>query len=943
MHICAVSPAGGTFLSIPAKKNLLLVEDEAIIAMSQKVQLEKFGYSVLVASSGEKAIDLFTETVAIQLVLMDIDLGNGIDGTIAAARILEVRDVPVVFLSSHTESVVVEKTEKISSYGYVVKNSGMTVLDASIKMAFKLFDANQKISASETKLNSLISNIDDVIGILNDKGVIRYSSPNIEKWYGWQAEELLSLSAITFVHPGDAERIQSDFFSIMVGITKPIRTSFKFRCRNGTYRPVELTATNLLQDTVIDGILLNFHDISGRKLAEERLQEKNEEYEVLNEELRSSMEELQTTNEILSLNSENLQAKEKTLNEAMHFNEALFESIPGYLYVYDEKGKLIKWNKKHEEMTGYSAEELSHMTLADWFEGEDAVRVARAVEEVFRNGFGEVEANLLVKGGKTLLIRSNGVPLTIDGKRYFTGVGIDITKQRKAENALRESEETLQSLVQDIQVGVLLQGPNSEIVLSNPKALELLGLSEEQLKGKTSFDPDWNVIHENGLPFPGADHPVPVAIATRKPVLNTVMGVFHPQRGKRVWLSVHAIPRLSADGSVTDVVCTFIDITENRQGIEERKQNESRLKRLVDVLQHPAETIQDFLDFALDQAIALTGSKIGYIYHYNEERKEFTLNTWSKQVMAECSVIDAQTTYMLEKTGLWGETVRQRKPIVINAFEVPNPLKKGIPEGHVHLSRFMTIPIFRNKEIVGVIGLANKDSDYTEADLLQISLLMDAIWKVTERKKAEEEVKKLLGEKELILKEVHHRIKNNMNTIYSLLNLQAGMLVGTAASEALEDAGRRVQSMMLLYSKLYQSADVTSLSLRHFIPDLTNQILSNFPNRQLVKLEIDIDDICLEAKQLQPVGILINELITNSMKYAFVGRDDGLISIKAFQNGSGINIVIADNGVGMPESVSFESSPGFGLILVSGLAGQLGGNLHLDRSGGTRIVLEFGQ
>ncbi len=171
--------------------------------------------------------------------------------------------------------------------------------------------------------------------------------------------------------------------------------------------------------------------------------------------------------------------------------------------------------------------------------------------------------------------------------------------------------------------------------------------------------------------------------------------------------------------------------------ITERKQNESRLTSLVRILQHPAETIQGLLDYALDQAIHLTGSKIGCIYHYHEERRAFVLNTWSREVMAECAVTDPLTCYELDKTGIWGEAVRQRRPIVVNDFPADNPRKKGIPKGHVKLKKFMTVPIFQGENIVGVIGLANKESDYEEIDLLQVSLLMEAVWKVTDRMKAE--------------------------------------------------------------------------------------------------------------------------------------------------------------------------------------------------------------
>lgn len=166
--------------------------------------------------------------------------------------------------------------------------------------------------------------------------------------------------------------------------------------------------------------------------------------------------------------------------------------------------------------------------------------------------------------------------------------------------------------------------------------------------------------------------------------------------------------------------------------------NEARLRRFVDILQHPSDTIQEFLDYALKQAIELTESRIGYIYHYNEETCEFVLNTWSEEVMEACHVEKRQTIYQLEKTGIWGEAVRQRQPIVINAFQKDNPLKKGCPEGHVMMTKFLTIPIFKNKKIVGVVGLANKEADYDEADIINITLLMEAVWTVTDSKKAEQ-------------------------------------------------------------------------------------------------------------------------------------------------------------------------------------------------------------
>lgn len=181
-------------MNIVRQKTILLVEDDAILVLSEKLALEKYGYSVLTVTNGEKAIEFVNNIPGIDLILMDINLGPGMDGTQVAESILKTHDVPIVFLSSHSEREIVEKTERITSYGYVVKTSSITVLDASIKMAFKLFDANRSIRNSETRQNIMISNISDVIGVMDVEGCIKYKSPNSEKWFGWKSEDLARIS-----------------------------------------------------------------------------------------------------------------------------------------------------------------------------------------------------------------------------------------------------------------------------------------------------------------------------------------------------------------------------------------------------------------------------------------------------------------------------------------------------------------------------------------------------------------------------------------------------------------------------------------------------------------------------------------------------------------------------------------------------------------------------
>jgi PAS domain S-box-containing protein len=212
---------------------------------------------------------------------------------------------------------------------------------------------------------------------------------------------------------------------------------------------------------------------------------------------------------------------------------------------------------------------------------------------------------------------------------------------------------------------------------------------------------------------------------------------------------------------------------------------------------------------------------------------------------------------------------------------------------------------------------------------------------ITDRKHAEEKIKKLLDEKELILKEVHHRIKNNMNTIKSLLFLQAENLTDQSSIAALRDAESRVESMMVLYDKLYRSTDFIEMSIKGYLPVLIDEIVGNFSNKKIVKIEKYINDFILDADILFPIGILVNELLTNIMKYAFIGRESGLVIVTADLDVNHVRIVIKDNGVGIPESISFEKLTGFGLDLVAMLAQQIGGSIRIERGGGTAFILEF--
>ncbi|MGE5500089.1 MAG: histidine kinase dimerization/phosphoacceptor domain -containing protein, partial [Syntrophothermus sp.] len=223
----------------------------------------------------------------------------------------------------------------------------------------------------------------------------------------------------------------------------------------------------------------------------------------------------------------------------------------------------------------------------------------------------------------------------------------------------------------------------------------------------------------------------------------------------------------------------------------------------------------------------------------------------------------------------------------------------------------------------------------------RMSGLRGIIVDISERKKAENKINNLLLEKDLILKEVHHRIKNNMATIKSLLDLQAVTLKDPAAVAALRDAESRIKSMMVLYDKLYKSVGFGEMPVKDYLSVLIDSIIEEFPGAGTVKVNKDIEEFILDVKKIQPLGIIINELITNIMKYAFNGRGNREIYFSACTEQDRIRIRLRDNGIGIPESVNFENSTGFGLMLIGILIQQLEGSISINRSGGSEFLIEF--
>ncbi|TSA54660.1 MAG: response regulator [Planctomycetaceae bacterium] len=215
---------------------------------------------------------------------------------------------------------------------------------------------------------------------------------------------------------------------------------------------------------------------------------------------------------------------------------------------------------------------------------------------------------------------------------------------------------------------------------------------------------------------------------------------------------------------------------------------------------------------------------------------------------------------------------------------------------------------------------------------------------IAERKRAEENVRQSLLEKEVMLKEIHHRVKNNMQVISSLLNLQAGYIEDERALDLFKECQNRVRTMSLIHERLYQAEDLASINFTEYIRRLTGNLLVVYRiDTGIIKLNIYVEDVFLDINKSIPCGLIINELVSNVFKHAFPEGSEGEVSITLTEDkvDKKYTLIVSDDGVSFPEGLDFRETETLGMRLVNILTEQLHGTIELDRSGGTSFKIVF--
>jgi two-component sensor histidine kinase len=302
------------------------------------------------------------------------------------------------------------------------------------------------------------------------------------------------------------------------------------------------------------------------------------------------------------------------------------------------------------------------------------------------------------------------------------------------------------------------------------------------------------------------------------------------------------------------------------------------------------------------------------------------------------------------------EVIRTGKPIVI-ADTAADPTWV-LPQDWAWLRSFVSAPIRVADRTVGFLNLdGTRPNQFGLVDARRLEafshhaataienarLYEQARQEVLERQRAQERIKTSLEEKEVLLKEIHHRVKNNLQVISSLLYLQSKSIEDERTVEILKESQNRVRSMALIHQRLYQSRDLSKIDFAEYVRSLAAHLFRSYGvDSGLIRLNIDITRVFLGIDTAVPCGLILNELISNSLKYAFPQGRSGEISVEFRQGSLGqCTLMVRDNGVGLAEELDLQNAESLGLQLVNSLVDQLEGTIELDRDGGTAFRIVF--
>jgi PAS domain S-box-containing protein len=587
--------------------------------------------------------------------------------------------------------------------------------------------------------------------------------------------------------------------------------------------------------------------------------------------------------------SERRQAEE-ALRESEERFKILFQSAPDAYYLSDLKGKFVDGNRMAEQLTGYKRDELigkSFLKLGLL----PPRQIPRAASLLVKNtkgiSTGPDEFSIIRKDGVKVTVGISTHPVKIKDQTLVLGIARDITERKRAEEAIKESEEKFRMLAEK-SPNMIFINKKGRIVYANQQCEEAMGYRREEF-----YSPDFDFFdliapdtmsvvkesfqkHRKGEDVP----PYEYSLITKT--------------GKKIEAIVTT--KLINFGGEKAILGIITDITE-------RKQVEEALKKSEEKYRHLVENTNEVL-YATDEN--------GIITYISPVAK--TLSGYSPAEIMGRNFVEFifkdDAEYVLESF--------QKN---IKGEPEPSECRIKTKSGDLKWIRTSGRPIFLNERFLGVQGVISDISD---------------------QKRIEEEIKATLKEKEAMMREIHHRVKNNLQIVSSLLRLQSRSIKEQTLKDTFEIAQNRIKSMALIHEVLYLSENLDRINFSDYIQRITHHLFSMFSRRaKKIQLELEVGEFYLDIDKAIPCGLIINELVSNAFKHGFPDGKPGKIRVHLDHKLDRYTLVVMDTGVGFPKDVDIKNTETLGLQLVNDLVKQIEGAYQLQHNDGTSFKIVF--
>lgn len=776
-----------------------------------------------------------------------------------------------------------------------VANEELEAMNEEMVAAQKeLVEANVLLAESESRFRTIDENANEIIYVLNDAGIFLFLSPAWTKYLGHPVDEVVGRSFELFVYEDDI-MLCRDFLATILSTGKSARgIEYRVLHKNGAWI-WHTSSGSMMRDKGGRSLYVGVaQSIGERKIHEEELRRSEEKFRAFAESTATALIIIQGTR---------------------------------YVYV----------NPAFTHITGYTPEDLKD--ISSWAivhpDFADIVRQRGFARQRSKYAPSRYEIKIITKSGKVRWIDFSATFIHYAGNNAMLASASDITERTQSENFL--------IIQRDLAVGL---SSTSNLHDALNQALDA-------------------ALRVDGIDCGGV-YLIDDAEMRIQPVCHRGFSEAHVSLMRELQNSVlreRVLARNEAIYSFDELSTEDVEHLRNDAGIRGVAiipvMNEGAIAASLNLASHSMENIPLCIRSVLEAIAAQVGGVIARVraeesLHENEARLRMILDAsnygywdWDFQKGELLySVRIEQQKYMIKKS-ITRISCDYSELHASKNFGAMHPVDRAMViqslvehlNGATGMYQVEYRAITREKIYRWFLVRGRVIERSPDGKSLR---MMGIYTDITDRKTIEEQVRNSLNEKEVLLKEIHHRVKNNMQIISSLLNLQAAKIKNPETLTVFTESQNRVKSMALVHEKLYRSKDLAGINCREYIESLATSLFRSYCIGT-VNLIVDVENVQLDINTAIPCGLIINELVTNSLKYAFPGGRSGVIGVRMNNRpDSGMCILeVEDDGIGFPADVDYTQMESLGMLLVNSLTTQLNGGIELDTSHGTLFRISF--